>query len=49
MGSPETESHIMYDYPANEVLRGTKDLNDDKQLVEFFQAVINRRLSKTNE
>ena len=47
MGSPGTEVHIMTTCPANEALRVKKDLSDDRQLVEFFTEVINRRQSNT--
>ena len=45
VGSPDTESHIMTTCPANEALREKKDFSDDRQLVDFFMEVINRRQS----
>lgn len=45
-GTPDTETHIMVACPANEALRGNRDLTNDRELAEFFRAVIERRQSR---
>ena len=47
-GSPDSQEHLMYECQANEDLRRGKSLDQTKDLVSFFDELIQRRQNKLN-